>query len=376
MSGFDKSFWVIITAAVLCGLAAGILGAVFVRVYIWQDVMSDDFNLSNINMNNQGGLVIRDPKNVTVSADVKITETMDSLKPLLLGIFREITDKNQGGYYSLDRPLFTGLIMTADGWAIAPVPEELRAQLNTQDYVAIASDRRMYKIEQIIAADNMPGDFFFLRLTGAANLPVKKAVSRGELKPGKTLLIVKDRQSVWSSNLTTLATKSSLLSSEDFSMTFGLAGLSANDWTNAFVFDLSGSLVAMIAADKEVIPAFSYLPLMASATQSRLTSYPFLGVKYLDLSMVRVPGVNHDKGALIYAPKALEAVIKGSPAETAGLMAGDIIIWVGNRELDAEHSLADVISGYQAGDKIILSYIRDDKESTIEVVLTPLLAAQ
>lgn len=368
---FDKYFWFVISSAVLCGLAAGVLGAVFTRTYIWQDILPRDVDLSELNMPSPGGLIIRDPKNVTVSADVKITETLDSLRPLLVGIFKAIPNQASNDYYALDQPLFTGLIITADGWVMAPVPLDLRNKLTTQDYVAITSDRRIYPVEQVMSASDLPGDFFFFRLVGAANLPVKKAAPRLELKPGKSLLVVKNRQSVWPTNLTTINAKSDLLSSEDFPLRLDLAGLAASDWENSFVFDWAGNLVAMIDSNKEIVPAFSYLPLMAASTQGRLSVQPFLGLNYLDLSMVRLPSLNYDKGALIYAPAQLPAVVKGSPAELAGLQRGDIITWIGNRELDADHSLADVISTYQAGDKILLSYIRDDKENNIEIILAP-----
>ena len=368
----DKSFWLFVILAVASGLAAGIFGAVLTRTYIWGEIFPDGLTAFNLNPTS-GGLIVRDPKNITVSADVQISETLESLKPVLVGIFRALPENDEQAYYRLDSPLFVGLIMTADGWVIAPADieasEPLLAPDNLADYVAIASDRRVYKIEQVVSPADAPEDLLLFRLTGAANLPVKNILTRSELKPGQALLVLKSPHAVWPTNLTSASEPSAVLNSDISRLSLGLAGLEDQSWENSFVFDLAGNLLALINASGEIRPAFSDLPRLSAAIQKRAWPGVFLGVNYLDLSMVKVPAINLDKGALLYKSDSRPAIALGSPAEAAGLVAGDIITWVGNKELGAGLSLSDALSLQSVGDKVVLSYLRDGLEKNTEVVL-------
>jgi len=364
----DKSFWSIVVISIICGLAAGILGAIASRLYIIQDFFPSDVDLSNLSAASSG-LVIRDPRNVIVSADVKVAETVDSLQPVIVGIFEALETDETSDYYDLEKPLFTGLIITADGWAVAQPPAERKKDFTVENYVAIASDRRLYSIDRLAALSGLPGDPLIFHLSGAANLPVKKIVSRAELSLGETLLVVTGRRSVWPTVLTSLTRPAAILSSDSLSARLTLLNIDANDWRNSFVFDMAGNLVAVISGDETITPAFSYNSLLADLTQSQPVARPSLGVNYLDLSAVRMSALNLERGALIYQSGNQPGVVKGGPAEAAGLEDGDIITWVNNQEINAEHDLADLITGYRSGDKITLTYIRAGQEKVATVEL-------
>jgi S1-C subfamily serine protease len=55
-------------------------------------------------------------------------------------------------------------------------------------------------------------------------------------------------------------------------------------------------------------------------------------------------------------------VMPDSPAEDAGLEAGDVILAVNGQELDSEHPLADLITGYEPGDTVALEVERPGEE--------------
>lgn len=363
----DKSFWTILLIAVFCGLAAGIFGAVFSRIYVYPDYLSSSVDLSNLRANNSG-LVIRDPKTVIVSSDVKVSETVNNLQPVLVGVFKKLATDSEDAYYRLNEPLFVGLVITADGWAIGQTPTGLDKIL-IQDYVAIASDKRIYELEKVSDLPGLPGQPFIFRLSGAANLPVKKILSRSELNLGTSLLVINGRESIWPTTLASLSKSSGLLSSDSLIASLSLSGIDANDWENSFVFDMAGNLAAVVTGDETVIPAFSYSSLLTDLALEKPLARPYLGLNYLDLSSARLTEVSLTRGALVYAAAGKPAVEKSSPAEKAGLVAGDIITWVNNNELGPDKDLADIISTYRAGDKIILTYRRDGLEKTVEITL-------
>jgi S1-C subfamily serine protease len=73
--------------------------------------------------------------------------------------------------------------------------------------------------------------------------------------------------------------------------------------------------------------------------------------------------VGSESGALIVE------VMADSPAEEAGLEEGDVIVAVDGQELDAEHSLADLIAEYEPADRVRLEVQRPGEKGPIEVTV-------
>lgn len=372
-----KSFWLLLAVVIICSLTAGVAGEIFTRVYIIKDwslpFLSGEVNISDLNSSNYG-LVIRDPKKVVVNQDVQLAETLSGIQPVLVNIFKAASETSvnsaQPDFYKLDQPVFTGLIMTADGWVIAPVPANLKTDFKVRNYVAITNDRRLYKIDQIATIKNIPSDLLIFHLAGASNLPVKKIVPRSELSLGQSLLVVEGTRSVWPTTITSLAKSSAaVLSSDTVNASLTLAGVNDNNWRNSLAFDLAGNLVAVIDNSQNITPAFTYGSLWSSLLQPNQPGRPFLGVNYLDLSKVKLTVNNLDKGAWLYPSADQPAVLKNSPAQAAGLKAGDIITWVNNQEINATNDLAEVLSTYKAGDKITITYISAGQEKEVDVKL-------
>lgn len=363
----------VLVVAVFSGLAAGLLGGLLIRVYVYPDAYlpSNEINLSNLNANNPG-LVIREPKNVVVNQDTKITETITSLRPSLVGIFKEVASSTKKevsqspNYYNLEYPLFIGLVMTADGLVMS-MPLAAAKELKTGNYVAITSDRKVYKIDKIAVRDDLPGKPLTFRLVGAENLPVKKIATRSDLSLGQTLIALNNFYTVWPATLSSLAKGKDVLNSDTLVAQLEISA-AGGDLSNSFIFDLAGNLVALVASDEIVVPAFSYNQAWGVATETGKTQLN-LGINYLDLSRVKVNNIETNKGALIYGSTAQPAFVKNSLAQASGLLVGDIITWINNQEINTDNDLTDLLSAYKSGDKIIISYLRSGLEKQLEIKL-------
>lgn len=371
----------IIFLAVVTGLAAGVCGAVISQVYFLYDYTSpylnQDVNLTDLNANNRSNLVIRDPKTVVVNQDLKVSETINSLSSSLVKVYKVITPKvgaasSSPEYYSLDNPLFIGLVITSDGWVMSSLPLELKDDFSVSDYVALTSDRKIYKIDKISILENLPGDVIFYHLASASNLPVRKIVARSELSLGQSLIVIDNLNNVWPTTLSSFKKTPAVLSSDTLNARLALANNSDAIQKNSFVFNLSGDLTAVIGANREIVPAFTYASYWQSFWKNELALRPFLGLNYLDLSLSRIPNLNYDKGALIYPGADKLAVIKNSPAYVAGLLNGDIITWIDNQEINNTNDLADLIAKYKPGDKITVSYLRNGLEKEVDIKLVEL----
>jgi membrane-associated protease RseP (regulator of RpoE activity) len=63
-------------------------------------------------------------------------------------------------------------------------------------------------------------------------------------------------------------------------------------------------------------------------------------------------------------------VLPGMPAEQAGLREGDIIVAIDRTPIDRNHSLPAVISQYQPGDRVTVTFWRNDGQDSLVVRLT------
>jgi membrane-associated protease RseP (regulator of RpoE activity) len=65
----------------------------------------------------------------------------------------------------------------------------------------------------------------------------------------------------------------------------------------------------------------------------------------------------------------IEWVEPDSPADEAGLRAGDVITAVDDRAIDEDHPLDKRIRRYDPGDRVEITYWREDREHTVQVRL-------
>ncbi len=65
----------------------------------------------------------------------------------------------------------------------------------------------------------------------------------------------------------------------------------------------------------------------------------------------------------------IEEVVKGSPADKAGLKSGDVIVKIEGIKVKSTEDLSDAINKYKPGDKVKIEYYRKLKPSMVEVVL-------
>ena len=93
---------------------------------------------------------------------------------------------------------------------------------------------------------------------------------------------------------------------------------------------------------------------------------PYLGVSMYNVNEISTRYYNTD---VVSDGVYVSAVEKGSPADKAGLKAGDIIVELNKTKIESVAYLKYNLFKYNANDKISLGIYRDDKKMTIEVTL-------
>jgi S1-C subfamily serine protease len=124
------------------------------------------------------------------------------------------------------------------------------------------------------------------------------------------------------------------------------------------------------------IPIDIARPIMEQALAGEPLARPYVGIRYvqIDLKLQKEKGLSVDHGALIEATTdtaggSQPAIAPGSPAEKAGLKAGDIVLAIEGISVDSEHPLDAQLTSYAPGQSVKLTILRDGKQLDVSVTL-------
>lgn len=366
------NLFIIIIVALSFGALAGVMSAVMTGTYLKKSIdgmtNSKELDLAD-SVYSRANLIIQDAKKVVVNQDVKIDETAASLQSVLLSAFKKDDVKKE--YYVLDDADAYGLILSNDGWILLGGFKDNNLVEDIKKYTIISYDKKMYDLDQAVSVKIAgDGSVVLAHLKSATNLPVRKMAYASDLKPGTTLLVVSPSGRTMISSLVTKVRPSLQLTSDKPDISLELADKLGDDFKNSLIFNLGGDFVGFLDSTGGVRPNYVFLPAWRSLIATSKPSFPSLGVNYLNLSDIKAVGLKIDKGAWLKSIDPLRpAIIKGSPAEKAGLKEGDVIIRIDDQEIDSGHDLSEVISAYSAGDLIYVSYNRDGVQSGFELKL-------
>jgi S1-C subfamily serine protease len=148
------------------------------------------------------------------------------------------------------------------------------------------------------------------------------------------------------------------------------------------LIDAGGNVIGIntaVATDSNgigfAIPIDIARPIMQQALAGQELSRPYLGVRYvaIDAQVRARENLQVDRGALISGSAAggqgEPGVVAGGPAANAGLQEGDIILAIGETQIDREHPLDAVLSAYAPGQTVPVRILRDGQERTVNVTL-------
>ena len=120
------------------------------------------------------------------------------------------------------------------------------------------------------------------------------------------------------------------------------------------------------------IPINIARPIMRQAVAGEPLARPWMGIVYepIDRNLALEDDLPIDYGALIpeSSGSGRPVVEPNSPAEEAGLQAGDIITAINGRRIDAQNGVDDILSQYEPNDRLSLTVLRDGQ--TLQLNLT------
>lgn len=241
---------------------------------------------------------------------------------------------------------------------------------------------------KLVAIDEF-SNLAFLKIEGS-NLSSVSLANSDDFSAGKKIIAlsagISDYQNKYAVGILSNINKNFNIAGEALANSGKMEGVLETDFLNqkdlvgSPVIDYNGELVGIIGSVKTdnqdnffIIPSNQVRRSIEKEVQGNLGKSVNLGVYYISLNKPYSLGHNltKDSGALIFSPSGKQglAVIANSPAEKAGLRINDIVTAVGDKAVDLDHPLSNLMNEFIAGDEISLTILRDKEEIKLPVQL-------
>lgn len=277
----------------------------------------------------------------------------------------------------------TGVIVTKDGYILTN-----KHVINGANKVTvILDDGTTYEDVEVVAVDPL-NDIAFLKIKDVDNLTPATLGDSKTINVGQQVIAVGNALGEYQNSVTAgiiSGTGRSVTASdgtgqnvetlEDMIQTDAAinSGNSGGPLVNAAAEVIGINTATSSAAENMgfAIPISSIKGMLKQLTETGKAKRAYLGVyaSAITAENAKQNNLPVTSGAYLYSPSSYSAIVKGSPADKAGLKDKDIVTAVNGTKVGAAGSLSDLIGEYKPGDTVQLTVIREGKEIAVNVTL-------
>jgi len=318
-------------------------------------------------------VTIQRGEKVIVDNDSIVKDLRKNVSNSIVGIRKEVKKSSAGQINIESEFLGHGVILTADGLIVtsANVLTDRRAS-----YQVVNSEGTVYRVENII--DDPASEIALVKIQ-ANNLSVAELDSTGA-RVGQTLYALATDQLDRSQAIPIV------VEAEHYQVNFPADSEKIENYFRSSIknissgsplFDYQGKLTGIkVAQNDESMLIFSVADVKAILgkviAENKITRLE-LGIRYVNLNdkIAKVSDLSRTQGLLIYSkPGSGRLAVKSNgPAAIAGLKANDIIIKIGDVEIDNNYLLPQSLSEYSTEEPIEITYWRDNQELKTQATL-------
>jgi len=336
-------------------------------------------------------------ENITVKEDSAVVDAVKKDSPSVVSIVftKDVEIVNPFSFDPFSAPEKSvqrqqgggsGFVITSDGLIAT---NKHVASVEGAEYTVITQDGKKYKAT-ILAKDPF-NDFAILKID-AKNLPVMEYGDSDSLDVGQKVIAIGNALGEFQNTVTV-----GVLSGKERNLTASDQGGNGSEELEGLLqidaainqgnsggplVNLKGQIIGINTATASktqaegigfAIPINSLKTAIDSVQKNGKIVRPYIGVRsaLVDEKVAAIKGIEANKGALVMGDEAngVAAVSKGSPAESAGIKEGDVILKINNDQIGPGMSLRRLISKYRPGDEVTLRILRQGKEFDQKVKL-------
>lgn len=277
----------------------------------------------------------------------------------------------------------TGFIVTADGYVMTN-----KHVINGANKVTvILDDGTTYENVEVVATDPL-NDVAYLKIKDVSNLTPVTLGDSNTISVGQQVIAVGNALGVYQNSVTAgiisgigrslTATDSSGYNSESLTGMIQTDAAINSGNSGGPLVNAAGQVIGINTATSSsaenlgfAIPISSAKGMLNQLIETGKAERTYLGVYASEITPAAAKAYNLPvtSGTYLYSPSSYSAIVKGSPAEKAGLKDKDIITAINGVKISDAGSLTNLIGEYKPGDTVQLTIIRDGKESTVKVTL-------
>ena len=312
-----------------------------------------------------------------------IADIAEKVSESVVSIVTSVTTTSYFGQSYTGSAAGTGIIVTEDGYILT----NKHVVEGASKISVVLDDGTTYENVKVVATDPL-NDVAFLKIEGASGL---KAVTLGDSKTvsvGQQVITIGNAlglyQNTVASGIVSGTGRSLTATDSTGSMSEKLTDMIQTDAainsgnSGGPLVNAAGEVIGINTATSSsaenvgfAIPIASVKGMLAQLKESGKASRAYFGVysSQITSDMAKQYNLPVTTGAYLYSSGTYSAIVKGSPAEKAGLKDKDIITAVNGVKIGSAGSLSTLIGEYKPGDTVQLTVIRDGKEIAVNVTL-------
>lgn len=309
-----------------------------------------------------------------------IADVANRVAPSVVSIVTETKTTSYNYFYgpteSTGKAAGTGIIVSTDGYVLT---NKHVIDDATKIYV-ILDDGTTYKNVKLIAADPL-NDVAYLKIEDAKDL---KAATLGDSKTitlGEQVIAIGNALGQYQNTITSgiisgtgrsvTATDSSYQNAETLTDLIQTDAAINSGNSGGPLVNAAGEVIGINTAVSSgnnigfAIPISSVKGMLKTLLETGSTKRAYVGVNYVNLDATTALENDLDSTFGAY----VSDVMSGSPAASAGLKKGDIIVALNNIKIGANISLGTLLGEHSVGETVTLTIIRNSETKTVELTL-------
>ena len=306
----------------------------------------------------------------------KVSESVVSIvtSTKVTNFFGQSTDSAAAG---------TGIIVTKDGYVLT----NKHVIDGAHKVSVILDDGTIYEDVEVVATDPL-NDVAFLKIKDVSDLTPATLGDSKTINVGQQVIAIGNALGEYQNTVTAgiisgtgrsvTATDSTGSHAETLSDMIQTDAAINSGNSGGPLVNAAGEVIGINTATSSTaenmgfaIPISSVKGMLGQLVESGKAKRAYIGIHTVDVTAeaAKEYELPVSSGAYVYSPSTYSAIIKGSPAEKAGIKDKDIITAVNGVKVGAAGSLADLIGEFKPGDTVQLTVIRESNEMTINVTL-------